>query len=164
LSEDGREQASMGIAVGDFNRDGKVDFYVTAFSDDYNTLYTNDGDGISPTRRFPQVSPIPQFHFWVGVRLALDFDNDGLTDLFVCNGHVYPAVDQQDWGTTWLQRPQLFEISMERDLRKSHRLPEADWQSYWRDEAPPWVIFSTTAIWMLSSTTWTPVPRCCETW
>ena len=35
FAEDGREQASMGIAVGDYNRDGKVDFYVTAFSDDY---------------------------------------------------------------------------------------------------------------------------------
>src|SRR6266704_3646118 len=45
LSEDGREQASMGIAVGDFNHDGKVDFYVTSFSDDYNTLYRNEGDG-----------------------------------------------------------------------------------------------------------------------
>jgi len=61
-----------GIAVGDFNRDGKVDFYVTAFSDDYNTLYTNDGDGNSPTRRFPQVSrsTIP---FGLGT-VALDFD------------------------------------------------------------------------------------------
>ena len=45
LTEDGREQASMGIAVGDYNRDGKVDFYVSAFSDDYNALYRNDGDG-----------------------------------------------------------------------------------------------------------------------
>ena len=35
----------MGIAVGDYNRDGKVDFYLTSFSDDYNTLYKNDGEG-----------------------------------------------------------------------------------------------------------------------
>src|SRR6266481_5018283 len=43
LSEDGREQASMGIAVGDYNRDGKVDLFTTTFSDDYKTLYRNDG-------------------------------------------------------------------------------------------------------------------------
>jgi len=45
LSEDGREQASMGIAVGDYNRDGKVDFFTTTFSDDYKTLYRNEGGG-----------------------------------------------------------------------------------------------------------------------
>src|ERR1700739_3840445 len=45
LHDDGGERAAMGIAVGDYNRDGKVDFYVTNFSDDYNTLYRNDGDG-----------------------------------------------------------------------------------------------------------------------
>jgi len=38
----------------------------------------------------------------------LDFDNDGLLDLFVANGHVYPVADSLDWGTTWAQRPQLF--------------------------------------------------------
>ena len=108
LSEDGREQASMGIAVGDFNHDGKVDFYITSFSDDYNTLCINDGDGnfTDKTASAGLVDPTIPFLGWGTV--ALDFDNDGWTDLFVSNGHVYPAVDQQDWGTTWLQRPQLF--------------------------------------------------------
>ena len=108
LTEDGREQASMGIAVGDYNRDGKVDFYVTAFSDDYNSLYRNDGQG-----SFSEVTgeagirdvTIPFLGWGTGF---LDFDNDGLLDLFVSNGHVYPGVDKQDWGTTWAQRPQLF--------------------------------------------------------
>jgi hypothetical protein len=108
LSEDGREQASMGIAVGDFNRDGKVDFYVTSFSDDYNTLYINDGDGNFTDRTFKYGLGEPTIPFLGWGVVALDFDNDGLTDLFVANGHVYPGVDQQDWGTTWAQRPQLF--------------------------------------------------------
>src|SRR5207247_371355 len=45
FSEDGRAQASMGIGVGDYNRNGKVDMYVTAFSGDYNALYRNRGGG-----------------------------------------------------------------------------------------------------------------------
>lgn len=108
LSEDGREQASMGIAVGDFNRDGTVDFYLTSFSDDYNTLYINDGDGNFTDKTYSAGLADPTIPFLGWGTVALDFDNDGLTDLFVANGHVYPAVDQQDWGTTWLQRPQLF--------------------------------------------------------
>ena len=108
LSGDGREQASMGIAVGDFNRDGKVDFYVTAFSDDYDTLYINDGDGNFTDKTYPAGLGEPTIPFLGWGTVALDFDNDGLADLFVANGHVYPGVDQQDWGTTWLERPQLF--------------------------------------------------------
>ena len=50
LNDEGREQAAMGIAVGDYNRDGKVDFHITNFSDDYNTLYRNDGEASAPRR------------------------------------------------------------------------------------------------------------------
>jgi enediyne biosynthesis protein E4 len=108
LSEDGREQASMGIAVGDYNRDGKVDFYIASFSDDYNTLYRNDGDGNFTDTSFAAGIAEPTIPFLGWGTGFLDFDNDGLSDLFVANGHVYPGVDQQDWGTTWAQRPQLF--------------------------------------------------------
>jgi hypothetical protein len=108
LTADGREQASMGIAAGDYNRDGKIDLYVTAFSDDYNTLYRNEGDGnfSDVTSQAGLEDPTVPFLAW-GTGF-LDFDNDGLLDLFVSNGHVYPEVDKQDWGTTWAQRPQLF--------------------------------------------------------
>jgi hypothetical protein len=108
LKEEGREQASMGIAVGDYDRDGKVDFYVSAFSDDYNTLYRNEGDGSfsDVTIRAGLSEPTIPFLGW-GTGF-LDFDNDGWLDILVANGHVYPSADQQDWGTTWAQRPQLF--------------------------------------------------------
>src|SRR5712692_10490239 len=46
LTEDGRVMASMGIAVGDYNRDGKVDFYISNFADDYNVLFRNEGNGV----------------------------------------------------------------------------------------------------------------------
>ena len=108
LNDEGREQAAMGIAVGDYNRDGKVDFCITNFSDDNDTLYRNDGEA-----SFTDVSfatgianlTIPFLGWGTGF---LDYDNDGLLDLFVANGHVYPDVDKQDWGTTWAQRPLLF--------------------------------------------------------
>ena len=108
LTEDGREQASMGIAVGDYNRDGKVDFYVSAFSDDYNALYRNDGDGNFSDVTYQAGLADPTIPFLGWGTAFLDYDNDGLEDLFVANGHVYPGVDRQDWGTTWAQRPQLF--------------------------------------------------------
>ncbi len=108
LSDDGREQASMGLGLGDYNRDGKLDLFITTFSDDYKTLYRNDG-GASFTDVSYKVglaSPTVPFLSW-GTAF-LDFDNDGLLDLFIANGHVYPQVDKQDWGTTWAERPQLF--------------------------------------------------------
>ncbi len=108
LNDEGREQASMGIAVGDYNRDGKVDFYITNFSDDYNTLYRNDGDGnfsdVTARAGIATVS-LPFLSWGTGF---LDYDNDGLLDIFTANSHVYPGVDKQDWGTTWAQRPLLF--------------------------------------------------------
>jgi hypothetical protein len=108
LNDEGREQAAMGIAVGDYNRDGRVDFCITNFSDDYNTLYRNDGDAsftdVSFAAGIANVT-IPFLGWGTGF---LDYDNDGLLDIFFANGHVYPGVDQQDWGTTWAQRPLLF--------------------------------------------------------
>ena len=108
LNDEGREQASMGIAVGDYNRDGKVDFYVTNFSDDYNTLFRNEGEASFSDVTFSAGVgnvTIPFLGWGTGF---LDYDNDGLLDIFVANGHVYPGVDKQDWGTTWAQRPLLF--------------------------------------------------------
>jgi enediyne biosynthesis protein E4 len=108
LTDNGLAQASMGIAVGDYNRDGKVDFYVTVFSDDFNTLYRNDGNlSFSEVGFQAGVSnlTIPFLGWGTGF---LDIDNDALLDLFVANGHIYRWVDQRDWGTTWAQRPLLF--------------------------------------------------------
>jgi hypothetical protein len=108
LTNEGLAQASMGIAVGDYNRDGRVDLAITTFSDDYKTLYRNDGDFNFSDVTYPAGlgGPTIPFLSW-GVGF-IDFDNDGLLDIFLANGHVYPSVDRRDWGTTWAERPLLF--------------------------------------------------------
>ncbi len=108
LNENGRETASMGIAVGDYLNTGQLDLYNTVFSDDYNPLYRNDGGAnftdVSYQAGIAEVT-IPFLGWGTGF---LDYDNDGWKDLFVANGHVYPGVDKTDWGTTFAERPLLF--------------------------------------------------------
>jgi enediyne biosynthesis protein E4 len=108
LSEDGREQASMGIAIGDYQRNGRISLFTTTFSDDYKTLYRNDGQGSFSDVTYAAGLAGPTIPFLAWGTGFLDFDNDGWLDLFIANGHVYPEVDKQDWGTTWAERPQLF--------------------------------------------------------
>lgn len=108
LNEEGRAQASMGIALGDYNHSGRLGLFITTFSDDYKTLYRNDGDATFTDVSFKAGLGSPTIPFLGWGTGFLDFDNDGLLDLFIANGHVYPVADQRDWGTTWAQRPQLF--------------------------------------------------------
>ncbi len=108
LNESGRETASMGIAAGDITHDGKVDLFNTTFSDDYKPLYHNDGDGsfTDVSYRMGIAEPTIPFLGWGDA--FFDYDNDGWLDLMEANGHVYPAVDDQSWGTSYKQHPLLF--------------------------------------------------------
>jgi hypothetical protein len=108
VNEEGRAQASMGIGVGDYNRDGKLDLFVTTFSDDYKTLYRNDGGANFTDVSFRAGLGTPTIPFLAWGCGFLDFDNNGLLDIFIANGHVYPVADRAEWGTTWAERPQLF--------------------------------------------------------
>ena len=98
----------MGIAAGDYENNGLIDFFVTDFGDDYKVLFHNDGDAsftdVSYRAGVAQTT-IPFVGWGDGF---LDYDNDGWLDLFMVNGHVYPQVDQHDWGTTFAERPLLF--------------------------------------------------------
>jgi enediyne biosynthesis protein E4 len=108
LNENGREQAGMGLAVGDYDNDGRVDFHVTNFSDDSNTLYHNDGDDNFTDVTFQVGLGEVSIPFLGWGTSFVDFDNDGWLDLFVVNGHVYPAVDEHQWGTSYAQQALLF--------------------------------------------------------
>ena len=108
LNENGREQAGMGLAIGDYDNDGRVDFHITNFSDDSNVLYHNDGDGNFTDVTFQAGLGELTIPFLGWGTSFLDFDNDGWQDLFVVNGHVYPAVDSNQWGTSFAQQALLF--------------------------------------------------------
>ena len=102
FNEDGREQAGMGLGVGDYDCDGWLDIYKTNFSADTSDLYHNNGDGT-----FTDVT------FMAGVGLDtenvkwgcgfIDYDNDGWLDILQVDGHVYPSVDLHDTGQTFME-------------------------------------------------------------
>jgi hypothetical protein len=108
LNENGREQAGMGLAIADYDNDGRVDFHITNFSDDSNVLYHNDGDGNFTDVTFQAGLGEVTIPFLGWGTSFIDYDNDGWQDLFVVNGHVYPAVDSNQWGTSFAEQALLF--------------------------------------------------------
>ncbi|MGH9841706.1 MAG: FG-GAP repeat domain-containing protein, partial [Blastocatellia bacterium] len=108
LNEHGREQAHMGVAIGDYDGDGRNDIHITNFSDDSNVLYRNDGNATFTDVTFQAKlgeATIPYLGWGTNF---FDYDHDGWLDLLVANGHVYPLVDTADWGTSYRQRLLLF--------------------------------------------------------
>jgi enediyne biosynthesis protein E4 len=89
----GEEQGSMGVAVGDYDADGRQDIFVTNFESEQNTLYRNlGGKGFLDVSAAAGVAqPAKPFVGW-GTAFV-DFDNDTRLDLLVVNGHVYPQME-----------------------------------------------------------------------
>ncbi|WP_396127419.1 CRTAC1 family protein [Acidicapsa acidisoli] len=108
LNEDGREVAAMGVAVGDYLNNGRLDFAVTDFSDEAKLLLRNEGKGAFTEASMSSGIGRKTLPFLGWGDGFLDYDNDGWLDLLLINGHIYPAADTSDWGTSYAQRPQLF--------------------------------------------------------
>jgi enediyne biosynthesis protein E4 len=108
VSQDGSEQAGMGIALGDYLHTGRLSIFVTHFSEEYAALFRNDG-GMSFTDVSFQAGVATPTIPYVGWGTAFfDFDNDGWPDLFMVNGHVYPQVDTLDVGARYREPKLLF--------------------------------------------------------
>jgi enediyne biosynthesis protein E4 len=93
LSEDGEEQAGMGVGVGDYDLDGHLDLFKTHFSEDTNGLYHNDGKGnFVDVTRVARVGVENRYVGWgAGI---VDLDNDGYPDIFMVTGSVYPELEK----------------------------------------------------------------------
>jgi hypothetical protein len=93
LNAEGHEVGNMGVDIGDFDRDGKLDFAITDYADQPKGLYLNQGErgftDLTYSAKIAQ-SSLPYVSWGTGFA---DFDNDGLPDLVIASGHVYPDVD-----------------------------------------------------------------------
>jgi hypothetical protein len=109
-SEDGHEQAGMGVAVGDYDCDGWLDIFKTNFADDTCNLYHNNGDGTFSEATFASGIAVNTRYVGWGCGF-IDYDNDGWLDILQINGHVYPEIDKNDVGQTY-KNPRLMYRNM----------------------------------------------------
>ena len=106
-SQDGKPQAGMGVALGDYDRNGTIDIFKTNFAGDTSTLYANTGQGLCEDHTF--ASGIGRNTRWLGWGVGfLDLDQDGWLDLFLVNGHVYPEVEQLTTEAGYKQRKVVY--------------------------------------------------------
>ncbi len=93
VNESGSEQGCMGVTLGDYDHDGKLDLFITNFEDEYNILYHNDGrNAFTDVSYSAKVAEVSLPYVGWGTKF-FDYDNDGWVDLFVANGHAYPQRD-----------------------------------------------------------------------
>jgi hypothetical protein len=108
LGNDGQELGSMGVDFADYDHDGKLDLFVTNYTDQVDNLYRNIGGGAFSDMAWPAKLGQPSFHYVKWGTGFVDFDNDGWADIFIANGHVYPQVDAIPGSPGYKEPMQIF--------------------------------------------------------
>jgi enediyne biosynthesis protein E4 len=107
LSPDGKPQAGMGVSAADYDLDGNLDILKTNFAGDTPSLYHNlGGASFEDTTFTAGLGAHTKFLGW-GCGF-IDFDNDGWADILICNGHVYPEVEQLNTEAGYAQQKLLY--------------------------------------------------------
>jgi enediyne biosynthesis protein E4 len=108
LSPDGKPQAGMGVSAADYDLDGNLDIVKTNFAGDTPSLYHNQGGANFEDATFTAgLGAHTQYLGW-GCGF-FDMDNDGWADILLCNGHVYPEVEQLKTEAGYAQRKLLYQ-------------------------------------------------------
>lgn len=103
----GDSQGSMGVDCADYNRDGWLDLFQTAYQREPATLYTSLGDGLFEDSTFRTGAGAGTFHRVNWGVAFVDFDNDADHDLFIANGHIHDNVGEFDTSTSYAMPNQL---------------------------------------------------------
>jgi enediyne biosynthesis protein E4 len=103
---DGQLQSGMGVAVADYNGDGRLDIAKTNFSGDIPSLFRND-DG-KFFEDVAQRSGLAANHLLGWGMAFVDLDDDGWKDLIIANGHVYPEIDRSSLGERYRQKTLVY--------------------------------------------------------
>jgi enediyne biosynthesis protein E4 len=91
--EFGAAQAGMGLAAGDYDRDGRIDLLKTHFADDVPALYRNLGRGLFEEASVAAGLGVLNRYVEWGAGMP-DLDNDGWADLVYVTGNVYPEIER----------------------------------------------------------------------
>jgi hypothetical protein len=109
VSQDGVEQANMGVALGDYLHTGRFSIFISHFSDEYAVLYRNDGDMNFTDESYASGVAAKTTPYVQWGDAFLDWRNTGWQDILVVGGHVYPQVDTGEVGTKYREPMLLFE-------------------------------------------------------
>jgi enediyne biosynthesis protein E4 len=100
----GDEQGSMGVDCGDYDNDGRLDFFVTSYQEQLATLYHNLGDGGFEDVTLKTGAGVGTLPYVTWGNSFVDFDNNGHRDIFIACGHLQDNVEQFDGTTTYFER------------------------------------------------------------
>jgi hypothetical protein len=126
LSGDGQELGSMGVDFADFDHDGKLDIFVSTFTQQADSLFWNQGEhGFSEISWSARIAQ-PTYPYVGWGTAFMDVDNDGWPDIFVANGHVYPQMDLVKGGVPYRQPLQLFRNNRNRTFEDVSALAGLD--------------------------------------
>lgn len=107
FDNDGNARAGMGIDAGDVTGDGRPDFLLTNFNYEFHRLFLNPGSfPFADATRASKLAGITRPYVGWGAHF-IDYDNDGLLDLLIVNGHINEVIEAAQPTVKYREPPLL---------------------------------------------------------